>query len=68
MLGTAEHLDGQYAAFGKVIDGWTTIENIEKNETIADQNTGQLKNNLTIKKALIDLKGKEYNEVEKIEE
>ena len=68
MLGTAEHLDGQYAAFGKVIDGWTTIENIEKNETIADQNTGQLKNNLTIKKALIDLKGKEYNDVEKIEE
>ena len=52
----------------KVIDGWTTIENIEKNETIADQNTGQLKNNLTIKKALIDLKGKEYNDVEKIEE
>ena len=68
MLGTAEHLDGQYAAFGKVIDGWTSIENIEKNETVANQNTGQLKNNLTIKKSLIDLKGKEYNEVEKIEE
>lgn len=66
MLGTASYLDGQYAAFGKVIDGWSNIENITKNEQVQNQETGQLKNNLVIKKTLIDLKGQEYNEVEKI--
>lgn len=68
MLGTADYLDGQYAAFGKVIDGWTNIESITKNEQVLNQETGQLKNNLIIKKALIDLKGKEYPDVEKISE
>lgn len=68
MLGTAGYLDGQYAAFGKVIDGWSNIENIINNEQVQNQETGQLKNNLVIKKTLIDLKGKEYQEVEKISE
>ena len=68
MLGEASHLDGDYAAFGKVIDGWDNVLNITKNELVADQATGQLTNNLTIKKALIDLKDYEYKEVEKIEE
>lgn len=68
MLGTASYLDGQYAAFGKVIDGWSNIENIINNEQVQNQETGQLKNNLVIKKTLIDLKGKEYHEVEKISE
>lgn len=68
MLGTADYLDGQYAAFGKVIDGWTNIESITKNEQVLNQETGQLKNNLIIKKTLIDLKGKEYPDVEKISE
>lgn len=66
ILGTASYLDGQYAAFGKVIDGWSNIENIINNEQVQNQETGQLKNNLVIKKTLIDLKGKEYQEVEKI--
>lgn len=65
MLGTASYLDGQYAAFGKIIDGWSNIENITKNEQVQNQETGQLKNNLVIKKALIDLKEKEYQDVEK---
>lgn len=65
MLGTASYLDGQYAAFGKIIDGWSNIENITKNEQVQNQETGQLKNNLVIKKTLIDLKGKEYQDVEK---
>ena len=65
MLGTASYLDGQYAAFGKVIDGWSNIENITKNEQVQNQETGQLKNNLVIKKTLIDLKEKEYQDVEK---
>lgn len=68
MLGTASYLDGQYAAFGKVIDGWSNIENIINNEQVQNQETGKLKNNLVIKKTLIDLKGKEYQEVEKISE
>ena len=45
MLGTASYLDGQYAAFGKVIDGWSNIENIINNEQVQNQETGQLKNN-----------------------
>ena len=68
MLGTASYLDGQYAAFGKIIDGWSNIENITKNEQVQNQETGQLKNNLVIKKTLIDLKEKEYQDVEKISE
>lgn len=68
MLEEASYLDGSYAAFGKVIDGKEIIEEIENNEVVADSNTGQLQNNLTIKRTLIDLKGKEYSEVEKIDE
>ena len=66
MLGEASYLDGQYAAFGKVIDGWSNIESITKNEQVQNQETGQLKSNLIIKKSIIDLKGKTYPEVEKI--
>lgn len=67
-LGDASNsLDGGYAAFGKVIDGYDTIELIAKKEKVADSQSGKLKNNLTIEKALVDLKGKEYSEVEKIQ-
>lgn len=68
MLDDTSYLDGSYAAFGKIIDGWEIIENIVKNEKIANSDSGKLEKNLIIKKALIDLKGKEYNKVEKIEE
>ena len=68
MLGTAEYLDGQYAAFGKVIDGWDNIKYIAANETVSNTQTGKLKNNLTIKKAVVDLKGQTYKEVEKVAE
>lgn len=60
-------LDGLYASFGKIIDGWDNIENIINNERVADTTSGTLAKNLKLKKALIDLKGKEYSEVEKIE-
>lgn len=66
MLGDASYLDGQYAAFGQLIDGKDTIKEIEKNEIVEDEQTGKLKNNLTIKKTIIDLKNKVYNDVEKI--
>ncbi len=68
MLDDAEYLDGEYAAFGKVIDGWENIEKIVANEKVADSETGKLATNLTLKKALVDLKGKEYEEPEKITE
>lgn len=66
-LGDAKYLDGDYATFGRVIDGFSNIERIEKREIVENQETGKLKNNLVIKKAIIDLKGKEYDDVEKID-
>ena len=56
--------DGYYAAFGRIIDGFENIEKIVEKEKNID-NSDLLKNNLTIVKALVDLKGKEYKEVEK---
>lgn len=67
MLDKSDYLDGNYATFGKVIDGFNIIEEIEKNEKVADSDTGKLVHNLVIKKVLIDLKGKEYSEVEKVD-
>ena len=61
MLGTSNYLDGDYAAFGKVIDGMGIIDKIAKNEKVSDSATGKLVHNLTITKAVIDLKGKEYH-------
>ena len=63
MLGEAPELDGDYAAFGRVIDGWDNILSIVENEKVEDE---KLKNNLTIVKALVDTKGKSYKEPEKI--
>ena len=64
MLGKAEHLDGSYAAFGKVIQGMDIVEAIEKREAV---NGDSLINYLTIKKALYDLNGYEFVEPIKIE-
>ena len=58
----ASHLDGSYAAFGKVIDGMDIIDKIESTEAIANQSSGKLTNNLTIVKALVNTKGKTYKE------
>ena len=66
MLADNSSLDGQYAAFGKVIDGWSNIEKIVQNETIQDTDSGTLANNLILKKALVDTRGKEYPRVETI--
>ena len=60
-------LDNKYAAFGKVIEGMNIIENIEKNATVKDNQTGKLKKNITIKNATVDTFGKEYS-VKKIQE
>lgn len=68
MLEESTYLDGDYAAFGKIIDGWDLIEEIETSEQIEDESTGKLQTNLVIKKAIVDTKEKEYPEVEKIDE
>ena len=65
MLGTSTSLDGNYAAFGKVIDGWDNVLRIVEKEEVEDE---KLKNNLTIVKALVDTKGKTYKEPTKINE
>jgi len=66
MLGTAEHLDGNYAAFGKVVKGMENVEKIEKNAETVSAKSDQLKENLIIEKAIVDTKGTVYKEVEKI--
>ena len=67
MLGKADWLDDNYAAFGRVIAGMDIVEAIEKRETVSDLQSGKLAHNLVLKKAVIDLKGKEYPEVEKVD-
>ena len=69
MLGTAEHLDYQYASFGKVIDGWDVVERIvnENRDKTSDDN-GTLINNLTITTTKIDLNGYKPKSVKVIEE
>lgn len=66
MLGKADWLDDNYAAFGRVIAGMDIVEAIEKGEAVSDSQSGKLAHILVLKKAVIDLKGKEYPEVEKI--
>lgn len=53
-------LDTLYAAFGKVTEGMDIIKKIEESETITDQNTGKLENNITITKATVETFGKTY--------
>lgn len=69
MLGEAPHLDGDYAAFGKVVDGWDVIERIvEENKTNVADDNGTLKNNLVITTAKVDLNDYKAESVEVIEE
>ena len=56
-------LDGDYAAFGKIIDGFDIIEKIAENEEVADSESGKLSRNLVIEKTVIDLQGKKYKKV-----
>ena len=56
-------LDGDYAAFGKIIDGFDIIEKIAENEEVADSESGKLSRNLVIEKTVVDLQGKKYKKV-----
>ena len=54
-------LDGNYAGFGKVIEGMDVIENIENaNLEVKNENYGILKTPLTISKTTVDTKGHTY--------
>ena len=66
-LDSSKHLDKNYAAFGKVIDGMKLVEKIEENEVVSDSSTGSLQSRLKIKKAVVDLKGNNLKELEKIQ-
>lgn len=56
-------LDGNYAGFGKVIEGMDIIDEIGKNIEIEDETTGKLKENITIKKATVETFGATYKVV-----
>ncbi len=69
MLEAAPHLDGDYAAFGKVISGMEVAEAIEK-AVGNDDNNGMLASEdvITITKATVDKKGVEYSAPETLPE
>ncbi|MBR4072754.1 MAG: peptidylprolyl isomerase [Clostridia bacterium] len=48
VLGNATHLDGDYAAFGKVTEGMEYVEKIAKNTPVIDGNGTTLKENQPI--------------------
>lgn len=58
----APHLDGQYAAFGKVTDGMDTVNSIAETET--DYSDAPLEPQMIIK-VTVDTDGVEYPEPEK---
>lgn len=53
-------LDGNYAGFGKVIEGMDIIDEIGKMVEIENEETGKLKENITIKKATVETFGASY--------
>ncbi len=65
MLGDASWLDGDYAPFGKVIEGMEVCREIEK-IPYYNKKSGKLADNLTIEKMVVDTKGVEYPDPEKL--
>ena len=57
------HLDGDYAAFGKVIEGMEVVDRIA--ETVTDRSDSP-KEEQKMKKVTVDTFGEEYPEVEKM--
>ena len=53
-------LDNKYAGFGKVIEGLEIIKKIEDNEKVENEQTGKLKENITIESATVETFGKDY--------
>lgn len=53
-------LDNKYAGFGKVIEGLEIIKKIEDSEKVENEQTGKLKENITIESATVETFGKDY--------
>lgn len=67
MLGDNTSLDGNYAAFGKVIDGYELLDKInEEAKPKTNSSMGELIKPIKLKKVLIDQNGKHYGEPERI--
>lgn len=68
MVADAPHLDGQYAAFGKVLDGMDTADEIV-NQKIDPNDPARTRpaQPMAISKMTVDTKGVEYGEPEKIQ-
>ena len=62
MVGDYNNLDGEYAAFGKVISGLDIVKNISK---VATDNNDKPKEEVVIESITVDTKGVNYPEVEK---
>ena len=65
MTSDSPHLDGQYAAFGKVIDGMDVVYEVENTETGANDMPIET---VTIESVKVDTKGVTYDEPEKLSE
>jgi peptidyl-prolyl cis-trans isomerase B (cyclophilin B) len=63
MVANSPHLDGQYAAFGKVIE---SIETADKIVAVKRNHSDKPLEDQRIKKVLVDVKGVEYGEPEKV--
>ncbi|GLX71350.1 peptidylprolyl isomerase [Paenibacillus glycanilyticus] len=66
MVADAPSLDGDYAAFGKVIEGMDTVDEIVNQETEKSGEGSTPVKPMAIKKATIDTKGMTFAEPEKV--
>ena len=62
MTNEASHLDGEYAAFGKVISG---LDVLDKIESVKTDSSDKPKEDVVIKSITVDTKGVKYKEPNK---